>query len=150
MTHAIRVLLVDDEQDFVRTMQKRLLRRGMDVHGVCSGQAALEKLEEFGADVVVLDVKMPQMDGIETLRRIKDRHPLVEVIMLTGHASMDAAVEGMENGAFHYLMKPAVIEELVYKLEDAYRRKALQEQRISQRHENSQTSKCIGLGSSDR
>ena len=81
-------------------------------------------------DVVVLDVKMPGMDGLTALREIKKRFPLVEVIMLTGHASMEVAIEGMEQGAFDYLMKPMDIDELLYKLQDAYKKKTLHEERI--------------------
>jgi DNA-binding NtrC family response regulator len=78
----------------------------------------------------VLDVKMPGMDGIETLRELKKIRPLVEVIMLTGHANMEVAITGMELGAFDYLMKPMDIDELLYKLQDAYKKKSLQEQKI--------------------
>lgn len=124
------MLLIDDEEEYARTMQKRLRARGLEVEAAFSGAEGLILLEHFSADVVVLDVKMPGMDGIETLQEIKRLHPLVEVIMLSGHASMEAAVEGMERGAFHYLMKPAELEELIYKLEDAQRRKMIQEQKI--------------------
>jgi DNA-binding NtrC family response regulator len=78
-------------------------------------------------DVVVLDVRMPGMSGVDTLREIKSRHPRVEVIMLTGHASMDLAIEGMECGAFDYLTKPMDIDELLYKIQDAYKKKTIQE-----------------------
>jgi DNA-binding NtrC family response regulator len=86
-------------------------------------------------DVVVLDVKMPGMDGIQTLKAIKSMDPLVEVIMLTGHASVEVAIQGMELGAFDYLMKPMDIDELLYKVQDAYKKKALQEKRIQRRKE---------------
>nr|WP_147822806.1 response regulator [Salidesulfovibrio onnuriiensis] len=126
----IKVLLVDDEADFAAAMQRRLERRGLAVRTAHSGEECLSTLREFDADVVVLDVKMPGMDGLHTLRAIKHEHPLVEVIMLSGHACMDTAVAGMEHGAFHYLMKPADLDELMYKVEDAYKRKSLQEQKI--------------------
>ena len=87
-------------------------------------------MDEQPVDVVVLDVRMPGMDGIETLRELKKRHPLVEVIMLTGHASLEVAIEGMELGAFDYLMKPIDIDELLYKLEDAYKKRTIQAQKI--------------------
>ena len=80
--------------------------------------------------MVILDVRMPGMDGIETLQAIKSRHPLVEVIMLTGHASMEAAIEGMEKGAFDYLMKPMDMDELLYKAEDAFKKKSIHEGKI--------------------
>jgi DNA-binding NtrC family response regulator len=81
-------------------------------------------------DVIVLDVRMPGMDGIQTLREIKKRYPLVEVIMLTGHASLEVAIEGMELGAFDYLMKPVDIDELLYKIQDAYKKKLIQIEKI--------------------
>ncbi len=123
------VLLVDDEEDFLRTIIKRLSKRGIKAQGASRGEQALAMLAEEPRDVVVLDVKMPGMDGIEVLKRIKEQWPTTEVIMLTGHASIDAAMEGMGCGAFDYLMKPADLEDLLYKLEDAYRKKALNERR---------------------
>ena len=124
------VLLVDDETEFLETLVKRLRKRNLEVRGAGSGEEALKCLEAEPIDVVVLDVKMPGMDGIDTLREIKNRHPLVEVIMLTGHASMEVAIQGMELGAFDYLMKPMNIDELLYKLQDAYKKKSLQRQKI--------------------
>ena len=119
------VLLVDDEEDFLRTIIKRLTKRGLDVQGATRGEQALEILTQTPVDVVVLDVKMPGMDGLDVLRKVKEGWPSTEVIMLTGHASIDAAVEGMARGAFDYLMKPADLEDLLYKLEDAYTKKKL-------------------------
>ncbi|RLB09108.1 MAG: response regulator [Deltaproteobacteria bacterium] len=128
--NGFKVLFVDDEVDFLETLLKRMKKRGVDVTGVGSGEEALSFLDTNQVDVVVLDVKMPGMDGIETLREIKRRHPLVEVIMLTGHANLEVAIEGMELGAFDYLMKPMDIDELLYKVEDAYKKKSLHEQKI--------------------
>ena len=124
------VLLVDDEIDFLQTLIKRLKKRGLDVHDAASGEEALEMIACTPVDVVVLDVRMPGMDGIETLREIKKIDPLAEVIMLTGHASVEVAISGMALGAFDYLMKPMDIDELVYKLQDAYRQRALQKEKI--------------------
>lgn len=124
------VLLVDDEAEFLETLVKRIKKRDVNVTGVESGEKALEFLDEQPVDVVVLDVRMPGMDGIETLRELKKRHPLVEVIMLTGHASLEVAIEGMELGAFDYLMKPIDIDELLYKLEDAYKKRTIQAEKI--------------------
>ena len=126
----MKLLLIDDESDFRNTLLKRLQRRNVDVHGVDSGEAALTWMKTGEADVVILDVRMPGMDGIETLRHIKSRHPLVEVIMLTGHASIEAAIEGMEIGAFDYLMKPMDMDQLLYKAQDAFKRKRIQEEKI--------------------
>ena len=125
-----RVLLVDDEVEFVQTVAKRLERNKLSVQAVHSGDDALRHLADNPTDVVVLDVKMPGMGGIEALREIKARQPLVEVIMLTGHASVEAAIDGMELGAFDYLMKPVEFDELLYKIEDAHRKKSLQEAKI--------------------
>lgn len=124
------VLLVDDEVGFVETMSKRLSKRQLMILPAYSGRQALEKLEKNSVDVVILDVKMPHMDGIETLREIKKIYPLVEVIMLTGHATIETAVEGMRLGAFDYLMKPCEIEELVAKVNDAKEKKSRHEQKI--------------------
>jgi DNA-binding NtrC family response regulator len=124
------VLLVDDERDFLETLLKRLLKRRIQVTGVGSGEEALNVIRENPPDVVVLDVRMPGMDGIQTLKKIKRIKPLVEVIMLTGHANLEVAVQGMELGAFDYLMKPTDVDELLYKLEDAHKRKKVQEQKI--------------------
>jgi len=116
----IRVLLVDDEVEFVETLVKRMKKRGLDVHGVKSGEEAIEALEHSQPEVVVMDVKMPGMNGIEVLKIIKKLNPLVEVIMLTGHASLELAMQGMESGAYDYLMKPMDLDELLYKIEDAF------------------------------
>jgi DNA-binding NtrC family response regulator len=127
---AFKVLFVDDERDFLETLMKRMKKRGVDASGVNSGEEALAWLDESPPDVVVLDVKMPGMDGIEIWREIKKRRPLIEVIMLTGHANVEVAIEGMELGAFDYLMKPMAIDELFYKLQDAYKKKSVHEQKI--------------------
>lgn len=128
----IKVLLVDDEEDFVEMLALRLQEAGEKVFSAYSGQACLETLKETDIDVVILDIKMPGMDGMETLREIKKRFPLVEVIMLTGHGSADTAVEGMKLGAFDYLMKPAEFEDLTQKLAKARKRKDDQLERIRQ------------------
>lgn len=131
--NAFKVLFVDDEIDFLETLKKRMKKRGMDVSGAGSGEEALQLLDDKQVDVVVLDVKMPGMDGIEALREIKKRYPLIEVIMLTGHASVEVAIEGMELGAFDYLMKPMDIDELLYKLQDAYKKKFIHERKIREK-----------------
>jgi DNA-binding NtrC family response regulator len=125
-----RVLFVDDEVDFLDTLLKRMRKRRVNVSGVKSGEDALEWLSGNIADVVVLDVRMPGMDGIETLRAIKKINPLVEIIMLTGHANLEVARKGMELGAFDYLMKPIDIDELLYKVQDACKKKSIHEQKI--------------------
>lgn len=124
------VLLVDDELEFLETLVKRLTKRGLNISTAKSGEDALKIIGGKGIDVAVLDVRMPGMDGIQTLREIKKIDPLMEVIMLTGHASVEVAIEGMELGAFDYLMKPADIDELFYKLQDAFKKKTIQQEKI--------------------
>lgn len=127
------VLLVDDEVPFVETMTKRLSKRDLVVLSAFSGPEALEKLsQEKNVDVVILDVKMPIMDGIQTLRQIKQLHPLVEVIMLTGHGTIDTAIEGMKLGAFDYLLKPTNIDHLMTKVQEAKTKKRAHEEKILQ------------------
>ncbi|MBW2709768.1 MAG: response regulator [Deltaproteobacteria bacterium] len=125
-----RVLLVDDEKDFVEMLSLRLQEAGEKVSAAYSGEGCLDILAKTNIDVVVLDIKMPGMDGMETLVEIKKRFPLVEVIMLTGHGSAETAVTGMKLGAFDYLMKPAEFDELTSKLQRARKRKDEQEERI--------------------
>jgi len=127
------VLVVDDEVQFVETLVKRLVKRGVKVRAAHSGQQALDALEGGGAtrtDVVVLDVKMPGMDGLETLAAIKNLHPLVEVIMLTGHATVESAIEGMKHGAYDYLMKPCDLDVLMEKINRAAVKKREHEAKI--------------------
>ena len=126
----IKILLVDDEKDFVEMLSLRLEEVGEHVTAAYSGKECLEALTETETDVVILDIKMPGMDGIETLREIKRKHPLVEVILLTGHGAVETAVDGMKLGAFDYLLKPADFADLLHKLEGAGKRKAEQEERI--------------------
>ena len=118
-----KILIVDDEEKFVSYLSKRLKMREYDVAISLSGEDALEKVKEHDFDVVILDVLMPGIDGIEALREIKKVKPLIEVIMLTGHASVEAGVEGMRLGAYDYLMKPCEAEELISKINKAYERK---------------------------
>lgn len=126
-----KILLVDDEVPFVETMVKRLAKRNMDIVPAYDGPEALAKLnEQSNIEVVILDVKMPGMDGIEALGEMKKAHPLVEVIMLTGHATVESAIEGMKKGAFDYLMKPCDIDLLVSKVTEAAAKKRHQEEKI--------------------
>lgn len=129
-------LLVDDEASFVETLAKRIAKRGLKASTALSGKEALKHLEEGGGasniDVVILDVKMPGMDGLETLAAIKSKHPNVEVIMLTGHATVESAVEGMKAGAFDYLMKPCDIDLLLAKIDRAVAKKREHEEKILQ------------------
>jgi DNA-binding NtrC family response regulator len=137
------VLLVDDEATFVDVIEKRLKKRDIAVKTASSGQEALQKLSETDQhEVVILDVKMPIMDGIETLARIKNQHPLLEVILLTAHATIESAIDGMRLGAFDYLMKPCEIEELVEKVKKAAARKRGQEEKILEASVRETTLRC--------
>lgn len=128
---SFRALVVDDEEDFLETLVKRLNKRDIDATGARSGEEALEIMKKKLFDVVILDVKMPGgMDGIETLREIKKVQPLAEVILLTGHASVETSIEGMKLGAFDYLMKPIKLEELLVKLAQAFEKKDVHDQKI--------------------
>ena len=129
--HYFRVLVVDDEEDFVEATVKRLNKRGIDAEGVLSGEQALELMKKKRFDVVLLDIKMPGgMDGIETLREMKKIAPLTEVILLTGHASVESSIEGLKLGAFDYLLKPMKLEDLITKLAEAFEKKDKQDQKI--------------------
>ena len=125
------VLLVDDEVPFVETMTKRLKKRDLNVNTAFSGKEALEVLDKNrNTDVVILDVKMPGMDGIETLGEIKKSYPLSEVVMLTGHGTIESAIEGMKKGAYDYLLKPCDIDQLMLKVEEATQKKRNHEDKI--------------------
>lgn len=116
----IKVMHVDDEVDFLESMKRVLERRNMEVTTADSGELALTLLKECIIDIVILDVKMPGMDGLETLRRIKNDFPYVEVILLTGHPSVEAALEGIKLGANEYMKKPPEIDELVATIRKLY------------------------------
>ena len=126
----MKIMLVDDEERFLTTTQKLLTRKGVDVVTATSGSEALNKLVTENVHVVILDVKMPGMDGIATLKAMKERHPLLEIIMLTGHATVESAVEGLKLGATDYLMKPTDVDDLVAKAEEAYAKRKVLEEKI--------------------
>jgi DNA-binding NtrC family response regulator len=118
------ILVVDDEGDFLETLMNRLKKRKIATAGCASGEEALRLIKEAPFDVVVLDIKMPGgMDGIQTLREIKKIRPDAEVILLTGHASLETSMEGMQLGAYDYLLKPIKLEDLLEKLALALERK---------------------------
>jgi DNA-binding NtrC family response regulator len=128
---SLRVLVVDDEEDFLETLVNRLRRREIEATGARSGEAALEEMKKKLFDVVILDIKMPGgMDGIEALREMKKMQPLAEVILLTGHASVETSIEGMKLGAFDYVLKPIKLEELLPKMAQAFERKTSHDQKI--------------------
>jgi DNA-binding NtrC family response regulator len=124
VTALAKILLVDDEREFVAILTQRLTKRNYSVTFAHSGKDALAQLEkDKDIEVVILDVKMPGFDGIETLKRIKKKWPLAEVIMLTGHSTLDSAITAIKLGAYDYLLKPIEFKQLVSKIEKAARRK---------------------------
>ena len=126
-----RILVVDDEVDFLETIVNRLKKRKLNATGVTSGEEAVDLLKEQLFDVIILDIKMPGgMDGIEALREIKKIQPLVEVILLTGHASVETSIEGMKLGAFDYCLKPIKFEDLLQKMGAAFEKKSIHDKKI--------------------
>jgi len=126
----LKLMLVDDEERFLATTKKILNKKGYAVETASSGVEALEKLRTKPVQVVILDVKMPGMDGNQTLIEIKRQFPMVEVIMLTGHATVESAIDGLKSGASDYLMKPADIGEVIQKAEEAFARRQSLESKI--------------------
>jgi len=126
----IRLLVVDDEADFRETMVNRLSKRNIDVSGAENGEQALKLIEKFIYDVVILDIRMPGIDGITALREIKRIKPLIEVILLTGHGSVESGIEGMKLGAFDYILKPPKIDIILEKIQQAYEKKAVHDEKI--------------------
>ncbi|HDQ39645.1 MAG TPA: response regulator [Desulfonatronum sp.] len=115
----INVLVVDDEPDYLETLVKRLSKRNYSVRGASGGLEALELLRQEPADVVLLDIKMPGMDGMQTLQEIKKKSPDTRVIILTGHASVESARDGISLGAFDYLVKPSTLDEIMIKIQES-------------------------------
>ena len=128
----IRVLIVDDEKDFTELLSERLEARGFKTRQAYDGTEAILRLKEETADVVLLDVMMPGKSGVETLKEIKSSWPTIEIIMLTGHGTVETAIEGMKLGAYDYLLKPTEVEDLSQKIKNAYQRKSDHEERIRQ------------------
>jgi DNA-binding NtrC family response regulator len=122
--YPVKILLVDDEIPFVKTLTQRLSRRELNIITAFSGQEALAQLEKDpDIEIIVLDIKMPGMNGLRTLEEIKREHPLVEVIILTGHSTVDSAIRGMRLGAFDYLVKPCDIDQLISRMQEAAEKK---------------------------
>jgi DNA-binding NtrC family response regulator len=127
----IKVILVDDEKDFVESLAERLQLRNFEVTTALNGNDAINLVQENDYDVIVLDVKMPGKDGIETLKEIKNIKQLPQIIMLTGHATVESAIQGMKLGAYDYIMKPTVTEDLITLINKAYKIVEEQKERIS-------------------
>jgi len=120
-----RVLLVDDEEDFIENLSDRLSLRGLSVTSATRGAEALKLTDTEQFDLIILDLAMPGMDGLETLRRIRTKHPDTEVIMLTGHGSVKSGVEAIKLGAEDFLEKPVQMDELLQKIHQARNRRVL-------------------------
>ena len=126
----MKILLVDDEERLLSTTKKLFEKIGIEALTATSGREALNILSDSAVDVIFLDIKMPGMDGMETLQRIKKDHPLAEVIILTGHATMETAVEGLKLGALDYLIKPVSMKDFLGKAEEAFEKVTLQKRKI--------------------
>lgn len=120
-----KILLVDDEKDFLAVMSERMTARGMDVTTAESAQEALAQVESGSFDAIVLDLMMPGVDGIETLKAIKQRKPELQVILLSGHATLEKGIEAMKLGAMDFVEKPANIDELTNRIKKAQAQKAV-------------------------
>jgi DNA-binding NtrC family response regulator len=120
-----KVLLVDDEKEFIETLAERMQNRGMDVSSTTSAVEALKMAEEEAYDAIILDLKMPEMDGIEVLATLKERHPELQVILLTGHATVQKGIEAMKLGAMDFLEKPFDIKVLSEKIKKAHTQKMI-------------------------
>ena len=119
------VLLVDDEEQFLEVLSQRLEARGLKVNAVTSGEDALKQVEDRNFDAIVIDLAMPGIDGIETLKRIKEKRPDLEIIMLTGHATVKSGIEAMKLGADDFLEKPVDLNVLLEKIGEAMHKRML-------------------------
>lgn len=119
----IKLLIVDDEERFLKTTQTLMKKKGIKTSTATRGGEAIEFLKSNPVDVVILDLKMPGIDGVRVLKKIKEKHPHIEIIILTGHATVKNAVNGVKMGAFDYLMKPCDFSLLVEKVNEAFAKK---------------------------
>ncbi|MDY6878801.1 MAG: response regulator [Desulfatiglans sp.] len=141
----INLLLVDDEEEFLKSMSTRLSLRDFHVIAVNRGEKALEAARNYPVDIALVDLKMPGIDGEETLKALKKEHKWMEVVILTGHGSVDSAVECTKSGAYFYLQKPCELDQLLDVLKDAYKkrvmnRKAIEEKKMNELLKISQSS----------
>jgi DNA-binding NtrC family response regulator len=128
----MRVLVVEDEADFRQTMVNRLSKRNIDASGAETGEKALKLINKFTYDVVILDIRLPGLDGISVLREIKKIKPLIEVVLLTGHGTVESGIEGMKLGAYDYMLKPAKFDDIIEKIQHAYEKKCVRSEKIRQ------------------
>ena len=128
----INLLFVDDEVEFLNSMTKRLEVRGFNVIAVDRGEKAIEAAKDQPVDIVLLDLKMPGLGGEETLKVLKEEHKWMEVVILTGHGSVDSAVEMTKSGAYQYLQKPCELDQLLEVLKDAYKKRIMNKKQIQE------------------
>ena len=129
----INLLIVDDEEPFLESMKKRLEVRGFDVTCVNRGDKAIEAARQHPVDIALVDLKMPGISGEETLETLKKEHEWMEVVILTGHGSIDSAVECTRSGAYSYLQKPCELEHLLEVLKDAYKKRIMNKMKIQEK-----------------
>ncbi len=120
-----KVLLVDDEQDFTDVLSERLETRGLKVESAANGNEAIEKVNQADYDVILLDLVMPEMDGLQTLQKIREKRPDLQIIFLTGHADLKSGIEAIKLGASDFLEKPANIQQITEKVKEAAIQKAI-------------------------
>lgn len=130
MNERINILIVDDEQMLLNSLKKSLEVRDFNVTTVTSGEEAIKSAWNNMFDIALVDLKMPGMDGEETLKILKENHKWLEVIILTGHGSVESAVECTQSGAYTYLQKPCSLDSLMAALKDAYRKKVMNEKNL--------------------
>ena len=136
MKNKINLLFADDESQFLESMKKQLEVRGFNVIAVDRGQKAIEAARIFPVDIALVDLKMPGLDGRATLKTLKENHPWLEVVILTGHGSMETAAETMNSGACSYLQKPCRLEQLLEVLRDAYKKKVMNRKQLDENRMN--------------
>jgi DNA-binding NtrC family response regulator len=136
MERKINLLLVDDEEQFLGSMKKQLEPRGFNVIAVNRGQKAIDAARKMPVDIALVDLKMPGIDGEQTLKALKKEHEWMEIIILTGHGSIDSALECSRRGAYEYLQKPCNTEELLEVLKEAYKKKVMNRNKIEEKRIN--------------
>lgn len=132
----INLLFVDDEEQFLKSMSKRLEARDFNVIAVNRGEKAIEAARTYSLDVALVDLKMPGIDGEATLKALKKEHKWMEIVVLTGHGSIDSAVECTQSGAHSYLQKPCDLEQLLEVLKEAYKKRVMNKNKIEERKMN--------------
>ncbi|WP_300458988.1 response regulator [Desulfobacula sp.] len=132
----INLLIVDDEEQFLGSISKSLELRDFNVIAVNRGEKAIEAAKKNAIDIALVDLKMPGISGEETLKRLKQEHQWMEVVILTGHGAIDSAVECTKSGAYSYLQKPCGLDELLETLQAAYKKKVMNKQQIEEKKMN--------------